>query len=103
MYTVSSISNELSDETQRRCYDCYHLRGAVTWWCKNNEAVEWRGTAIPGVHNCPFWAPRVTEQTIEKRLHHEECKKNKRKLYYTYTITIIVIGIIGFAVSLIYG
>lgn len=43
------------DEAQRRCYDCTHCRGATSWWCRNEEAVKYRGTAIPGVRDCTFW------------------------------------------------
>lgn len=45
------------DAAQRRCYDCRHCKAAVGWWCKNAEAVAWRGTNLPGVRDCPFWAP----------------------------------------------
>lgn len=51
------IGDVKPDETQRRCYDCVHLRGAVSLWCTNEEAVEARGTNIPGVRECDFWAP----------------------------------------------
>lgn len=60
---------EVADATQRRCYDCSHLKGYVFWWCKNEEAVKWRGTAIPGVHDCPFWSPAPTEPpTLVERI-----------------------------------
>ena len=42
-------------EQERRCYDCKYLKSAISWWCMNEDAIEWRGTAIPGVCECPFW------------------------------------------------
>lgn len=48
------------DATKRACYDCRHCKAAVSWWCKNPDAVAWRGSSIPGVHNCPFWDPVPT-------------------------------------------
>ena len=45
------------DAEKRACFDCQHCQAYVTWWCVNKEAVAWRGTSIPGVHECPFWAP----------------------------------------------
>ena len=35
--------------------DCKWLRAYVSWWCKNEKCIEWRGTNIPGVKNCSFW------------------------------------------------
>jgi hypothetical protein len=45
------------DPEQRRCYDCRHLKAAVSWWCRSPEATERRGTAIPGTQDCPEWEP----------------------------------------------
>lgn len=38
--------------------DCLHLEAKISWWCGSRDAIAWRGTAIPGAHNCPFWEPR---------------------------------------------
>ncbi len=43
------------DADNKSCYDCTYCQAAVSWWCVNVEAVECRGTAIPGVIKCPFW------------------------------------------------
>ena len=43
------------DPKQARCYDCAFLKCAVSWWCKNEDAIAWRGTSLPGVSQCPFW------------------------------------------------
>ena len=53
--------DEKPDAALRRCYDCAHLKGAVSWWCTNEEAIKYRGTQIPGVKDCPFWAPAPIE------------------------------------------
>ena len=44
-------------DPDRRCSDCAHMRGYVSWWCTSPEAKEYRGTSIPGVCECPFWKP----------------------------------------------
>lgn len=49
--------NIVPDATKKSCYDCVFCRGAVSWWCTNEKAKEYRGTAIPCVHNCKFWEP----------------------------------------------
>jgi len=56
------IENVLScgenpDAGRRCCADCCHLQAAVSWWCVSDEAVEARGTSIPGVRDCVFWQP----------------------------------------------
>ena len=62
------------DSVGKRCADCFYCRGAVSWWCTNKEAAEYRGTRIPGVMNCHFWKParKVSElgwfEYIEYRL-----------------------------------
>jgi hypothetical protein len=56
----SVIPNQLTeppDPARRRCYDCRHMKGAVSWWCTNEAAVEAHRTRMPGRHDCPFWAP----------------------------------------------
>ena len=45
------------DDQKKSCSDCYWCQGAVSWWCKNSNAVKTRGTNIPGVNNCNFWKP----------------------------------------------
>lgn len=42
---------------KRCCYDCCHLKAAVSWWCINDDAIKFRGTRIPGTRNCQFWGP----------------------------------------------
>jgi len=61
---ILNIVTELPDATKRRCYDCKSLQAAVSWWCGNKEAVKWRGTSIPGVHDCPFWTPATMKKDL---------------------------------------
>ncbi len=48
------------DATKRRCYDCRHCQGALSWWCVNDEAAKRRGTRIPGERDCPQWESAET-------------------------------------------
>jgi len=61
---IDNYATEESDSTQRRCYDCRSLKAAVGWWCTNKEAIAWRGTSIPGVHDCPFWEPAIMKSSL---------------------------------------
>lgn len=45
------------DPARRGCSDCADMRGSVSWWCVNEDAIAARGTRIPGVQSCPFWSP----------------------------------------------
>ena len=62
----------ISPYVKRDCYHCAFLKAAVTLWCRNDEAIEYRGTAIPGVFKCIFWQPN--EKVIK------ETKKELKKL-----------------------
>lgn len=52
------------NEESRNCTDCFHLRAAVSWWCKNEEAIKAFGTRIPGRSNCQFWKPCRTVKDL---------------------------------------
>jgi hypothetical protein len=58
---INSLSKEefmsISPFEKRSCYDCGHLKQALSWWCGNKDAIKKRGTTIPGCIKCPFWAP----------------------------------------------
>ena len=43
------------DSERKNCCDCRYCQGAVTMWCVNPETCKARGTAIPGISNCPYW------------------------------------------------
>lgn len=43
------------DAEKRRCFDCYHCKAAVSWWCTNDEAAKERRTHIPGTDGRKHW------------------------------------------------
>lgn len=42
---------------KKTCADCQFCKGHVSLWCTNDDAVNDRGTRIPGVVFCPYWLP----------------------------------------------
>jgi hypothetical protein len=42
---------------KKSCYDCGDLKQALSYWCKNKDAIKLRGTSIPGCIKCPYWTP----------------------------------------------
>lgn len=41
---------------KKSCYDCANLTcTGISFWCGSKDAIEYRGTSIPGCHSCPFW------------------------------------------------
>ena len=62
----------ISPYVKRDCYHCAFLTAAVTLWCGNDEAIEYRGTSFPGVFKCVFWQPN--EKVIK------QSKKEVKKL-----------------------
>lgn len=58
---ITSLSKEefksISPFEKKSCYDCGNLVGHISWWCKSKEAIEYRGTSIPGIIRCKFWKP----------------------------------------------
>lgn len=42
---------------KRSCFDCGHLKSALSWWCTSKEAKDARGTSLPGCIKCTFWKP----------------------------------------------
>lgn len=73
-------------EEEKNCTDCKYLVGYVSWWCKNEKAAEYHGTAIPGFRNCKFWEPcerdkppmLVRVSGLFKKLKSD--KKNEQKI-----------------------
>lgn len=58
---------KVPDAEKRSCYDCRHCKAAVSWWCQNKAAIEYRGTKIPGIINCNFWEPCRVELDLSKK------------------------------------
>lgn len=58
---IDSLSKEefmaISPFDKKSCYDCRHIKQALSWWCGNPDAIKRRGTSIPGCVKCPFWKP----------------------------------------------
>lgn len=44
-------------DERRGCHDCKHMEAEVSWWCRSKEAIDARGTSIPGCIGCRFWEP----------------------------------------------
>lgn len=51
-------------EEKRSCYDCTHMKGYISWWCTEKQAIKARGTSIPGCIKCPFWEPKRNKKSI---------------------------------------
>ena len=65
-------------EERRACGNCGFLIAYTNWWCSSKEAVEVRGTSIPGVCLCEFWKPDGKCIRAKKRK-----KRNERiKLWF---------------------
>ena len=56
--------NGVPNVERKSCIDCSHCVASVSWWCKNDEAIERRGTQIPGAINCSNWEPIPTKQEL---------------------------------------
>lgn len=48
---------KLSPFIRLNCADCKFLKGNISLWCTNDEAIEIRGTKLPAVSNCSCWMP----------------------------------------------
>lgn len=46
---------KLTPFERKNCYDCKYCQAALSWWCRNEDAVKYRGTSIPGTNFCKFW------------------------------------------------
>lgn len=57
MSTEEKKESKVVPFERKSCYDCAHLKSAVHWWCTKQEAIEARGTSLPGTILCPFWVP----------------------------------------------
>lgn len=63
----------LPPEVRRWCPDCRFMYARVNWWCGNKKAIEARGTAIPGVHRCPYW--ELDEEYVKKQIEKQKHPK----------------------------
>lgn len=65
---IPNVVESIPDAKLRRCYDCGHMKAALSWWCTNDGAVRMHGTAIPGRSGCPFWTPAKRRGAIARLL-----------------------------------
>ena len=54
-------------EVLRSCYNCAWIVAYVSLWCSNDDAIEDRGTRIPGCIHCPHWSPDRSARKIMNR------------------------------------
>ena len=85
------LDNSISFE-KHSCYDCGHLKSALSWWCTSKEAKAARGTSLPGCIKCPYWIPdwsviedkwKTPENGYVKPIEKikQEVKKKTKKWY----------------------
>lgn len=59
---IDALSKEeflsIDPEIRRSCYDCGWIKPVVSLWCGNEEAINYRGTSIPGCIKCIYWKSR---------------------------------------------
>ena len=53
--------------TNRSCSYCKYLVSHISWWCGNENAINARGTRIPGVIHCPYF--KVDKDYVRKELN----------------------------------
>ena len=51
----------------RSCVHCRYLVSHISWWCGNENAINARGTRIPGVIHCPYF--KVDKDYVRKELN----------------------------------
>lgn len=61
----------------KHCSNCYHLISALSFYCGNTEAIEHRGTTLPGVVKCTFWKPDWKHIPKEYKTNKNGYKKTK--------------------------
>ncbi len=66
--TPDQVAHVRAIYSARCCADCAFLQSYVNWWCREPNAIRERGTAIPGIIHCPYWAPdkRYIRKKIKK-------------------------------------
>ena len=59
--------NGVPNDKKKSCFDCKYCQSATSWWCKNENAINERGTSIPGVVGCPHWDGIVTKDELKEQ------------------------------------
>ena len=72
--TPEQFGNTKAIYKRRCCAHCSWNIPALSWWCHNEEAIEARGTRIPGIYGCPHWAPHKgrIKKDMDEGLYREE-------------------------------
>ena len=84
----------LPPEVRRWCPDCRFMYARVNWWYVNKKAIDARGTAIPGVHQCPYWEldEEYVKEQKKKQYHPSDFKdwlrRNAIEIYFIATILV---------------
>jgi hypothetical protein len=64
----------------KSCTYCKYLYSTyVSWWCGNKDAIDARGTRIPGVIHCPYF--KINKKYARKKLKIKKLNKTLQKLW----------------------
>ena len=55
--TPAQIAEIKNIYNRKNCAYCGWMKAALSWWCTNKEAIDYRGTLFPGINHCIFWKP----------------------------------------------
>jgi len=68
-FTECRVVLEPGDVVRRgRCADCRFLRGHLSWWCKNAQAVAAHRTSLPVQQDCAFWEEAERETLAQQMI-----------------------------------
>ena len=45
----------IPSHVKRSCSGCGFMTSALSHWCTNKDAIEARGTTLPGIIKCDYW------------------------------------------------
>jgi hypothetical protein len=63
----------------KSCTYCKYLISYVSWWCGNKDAIDARGTRIPGEIHCPYF--KIDKKYTRKKLKIKKSNKVLQKLF----------------------
>ena len=55
--TPAQIAEIKNIYNRKNCAYCGWMKAALSWWCTNQKAIDYRGTSFPGINHCIFWKP----------------------------------------------
>jgi hypothetical protein len=69
---IRSLSDKefqkLDPSIKRNCATCAFLKGTLSLWCTNKNAIKDRGTGIPGIIFCPYWEKVEKKKSLYERI-----------------------------------